>query len=545
MASSDEADAAYATLDAALIDELTPHGEVRALPRGTVLYEAGSDPRAFYIVLEGTAEIVRPGDDEVRIVSWGARAFLGELNLLTGQRALMTARMATDGRILEIPLATFRHLMSTHPELSDIVFQALLARRAVLRGGDGASAIRIVGSRFSRDALALRSFANRSRLPHTWIDLDDLDDPDVFLANLGVRPADVPVVLTPTGRLLHPSPGVLAEHLGLSYRPRVGLFDLAVVGSGPAGLAAAVYGASEGLDTISLDAIAIGGQAGTSSRIENYVGFPNGVSGDELAGRAAAQAFRLGARLNAPCEVTGIRAEAGFQVLELADGTELPTRAVLIASGARYRRLPVDDLDRFEGAGVYYAATELEVRTCSGAPVLVVGGGNSAGQAAIFLAQHGATVTVVIRGDDLRKSMSQYLIERIDESPAIAVRCETEVRRLHGDTRLEQVDLVTAGAATSETVPCAGLFSFIGAVPATEWLSATVALDPRGFILTDRALTDKVALDRDPFPYETSQPGIFAAGDVRHDSMKRVAAAVGEGSSAVRSVHDYLATIST
>jgi thioredoxin reductase (NADPH) len=522
-----------------------PNGDVRALSAGTVLYESGSEPRDFFVVLDGEVEVVRPGDDEVRVARWGPGGFLGELNLLTGQRPLFTARMVTDGRVLAVELETFHRLMSTHPDFSDVVFRAFLARRGVLRAGDGASAIRIIGSRFSPEALALRSFANRSRLPHTWIDLDDLDDAGVFLASVGARVTDVPIVITPTARLVRPTPGDLAQHLGMTFRSQGALFDLAVVGSGPAGLAAAVYGASEGLNTISLDAVAIGGQAGTSSRIENYVGFPNGISGEDLAANAALQALRLGARLNAPCEVTALRVESGFHVLSLSDGSELPARAVMIATGARYRRLPIENLSDYEGAGVYYAATELEVRSCADQPVIVVGGGNSAGQAAIFLSQHGCRVTIAIRGDDLSRSMSHYLIERIVDSDAISVRTNTEVRALAGANHLERVGLETAGRGEIETVPCSGLFSFIGAAPATEWLGDVVARDRLGFVLTDRALTDAVMLPRTPLPFESSQPGIFAAGDVRHDSMKRVASAVGEGSSAVHSVYEYLATLAT
>jgi thioredoxin reductase (NADPH) len=327
------------------------------------------------------------------------------------------------------------------------------------------------------------------------------------------------------------------------------MFDLVVVGSGPAGLAAAVYGASEGLDTVSLDAVSTGGQAGASSRIENYVGFPNGISGEELASRAAIQAQRLGARLNAPCAVGGLRIEEGFQVIVLADGSEVPCRTVIIASGARYQRLAVDDLDRFEGAGVYYAATDLEARICTGKAVIVVGGGNSAGQAAIYLAQQGSRVSIVIRGGDLEHSMSHYLIERIDDDGRIELLTATEVRALAGSDHLEQVTLEHTSSREQRTVDCSGLFCFIGADPATTWLGDAVALDAKGFVLTDRALPDAITKSplfatRDPLPFETSAPGVFAVGDVRSGSLKRVAAAVGEGSSAVRSVHDHLAAIS-
>ena len=298
---------------------------------------------------------------------------------------------------------------------------------------------------------------------------------------------------------------------------------------------------------MSLDAVNTGGQAGTSSRIENYVGFPNGISGGELTSRAAIQAQRLGARLNAPCPVGGLRAEHGFLVVELADGSEVPARSVIVASGARYQRLAVDELERFEGSGVYYAATDLEARQCTGADVVVVGGGNSAGQAAIYLAQQGSDVTICIRGDDLGKSMSRYLIERIHADARIEVLTTTEVRALAGGTHLEAITLEHTRSGERRSVDCTGLFCFIGADPATEWLDGLVALDPGGFVLTDRSLPAP-ALEiatfrvREPLPFETSVPGVFAVGDVRHGSLKRVAAAVGEGSSAVRSVHEHLAS---
>ncbi len=438
--------------------------------------------------------------------------------------------------------------MSEKPELADLIFNAFSARREILRAGDGARAIRIVGSRYSADAMALRAFATRSHLPHEWIDLEESVDPDVVLAGLGLRPPDTPAVITPTAVLRHTSPGEFAEHLGLTFRPVPGtLFDLVVVGTGPAGLASAVYGASEGLGTVALDAVAVGGQAGASSRIENYVGFPNGVSGEDLVSRTAIQAQRLGARLNAPCNVTGLRSESGIHVLTLVDGSEIPCRAVIVATGARYRRLAVDDLQRFEGAGVYYAATDLEARICTGRDVIVVGGGNSAGQAAIYMAQQGCKVVVAIRREDLAATMSRYLVERIEANPRIEVLTHTEVRALSGKDHLERASLEHTSTGTTRTVDCGGLFCFIGAEPATTWLSGAVALDPNGFVLTDRDLPEHEAsyplfAGREALPYETSMLGVFAVGDVRHGSLKRVAAAVGEGSSAVRSVHEHLST---
>jgi thioredoxin reductase (NADPH) len=308
-----------------------------------------------------------------------------------------------------------------------------------------------------------------------------------------------------------------------------------------------VYGASEGLNTVTLDAFSIGGQAGSSSRIENYAGFPNGISGEDLVARTAIQAQRLGAHLNAPCEAVGLRAEHGFHVVTLTDGSEIPCRAVIVASGARYRRLEVEDLARFEGAGVYYAATDLEARICTGRDVVVVGGGNSAGQAAIYMSQQGCRVMIAIRRDDLADTMSRYLIERIEANPRIDVLARTEVRGLAGRGHLEQVTLEHTPTQSSTTVTCGGLFCFIGAEPSTGWLSDAVALDSHGFILTDRDLTDgegpeALLRGRAALPFETSVMGVFAVGDVRHGSLKRVASAVGEGSSAVRSVHEHLAT---
>lgn len=528
------------------IAELTPFGVERTVDAGDMLFRAGDASYDFVVVLDGEALVFRPTiDGEAPLVRVGAGRFLGELNLFTGQRPYLSARMITPGRVLVIEHDSFRRLMDSKPDIADKIFNAFLIRRELFRSGIVANVIRIVGSRYSPAAQALRGFAGRNHIAHTWIDLEDVDDPDVLLASMGVRRRDTPVVITPSAVLRAPTPGEFADHLGLTFHARPGyVLDLVVVGSGPAGLAAAVYGASEGLETVSLDSLAVGGQAGTSSRIENYVGFPNGISGEDLAAAAAAQALRLGAKLNAPCEVVGLRRADGFHVLQLTDGSEVPCRAVIVATGARYRRLDVANLERFEGAGVYYAATDLEARSCADETVVVVGGGNSAGQAAVYLAHNRCHVTLAVRRDNLESTMSRYLIERIQADPRIELRTETQVRSLHGDGRLEGVTLEHSGQEAS-TVACAGLFCFIGAEPATGWLDGCVALDPKGFVLTDRNLPADVAAgpefaNRPPLPYETSLPGVFAVGDVRYGSLKRVAAAVGEGSSAVRSVHDHL-----
>lgn len=392
----------------------------------------------------------------------------------------------------------------------------------------------------------MREFLLRSRIPHEWLDPDHDAEVEGLLREFRVEPSELPVVIATGSVLRNPTPGELSHFLGLTVDSLPSrCFDVVVVGSGPGGLAAAVYGASEGLSTLGLESVAVGGQAGHSSRIENYLGFPMGISGGDLAQRAVVQAEKFGAALTSPCAATGLREEAGHLVVSLSDGTEVAGRAVIAASGARYRRLGAAGLDEFECKGVYYAATEIEARQCGAAPVVVVGGGNSAGQAAMFLAQSGSPVTLVIRGADLGASMSRYLVDRIAAAPNIEVRAKTQIAALLGGESLERVALT--GADGDREIDCVGLFSFIGADPESEWLSGCAALDDKGFVLTDRALGAEHlderwrVLDRDPLPFETSHPGLFAVGDLRSGSTKRVAAAVGEGSAAVRSVHEYLA----
>ncbi len=537
---------AWPVLSAAELADIAAFGEERATATGELLFQAGDASYDLFVVLEGEVQVVRSDTaDEVVVAAFGPGTFIGELGLLTGQRRFLSGRVSQAGRVLAIEQEAFRRLMTQRPALGEVIFRALVARREFLRSGAGAEAIRIIGSRYSPEAMSLRSFAEHARIPHTWIDLEEAEDVEQLLGGMGLGAQDTPVVLMPTRVLSRASSATFAEYLGLTYQPIPGyIFDLVVVGSGPAGLAAAVYGASEGLRTVSLDAVAIGGQAGSSSRIENYAGFPNGISGGDLTARAAVQAMRLGARLNAPCEVVSLKVENSFHIVGLRDGSEIPARAVILASGAHYQRLPVENLERFEGAGVYYAATDLEARVCGGGRVLVIGGGNSAGQAALYLSRNNCGVTLAIRRKDLRETMSQYLVDRIDADPNIALLTRVEVQALAGGEHLEQVTLRHLDSADLETIDSTGLFCFIGARPATQWLGDDVLLDPDGFILTDRQLSGAGAPGGfAPLPFETSAAGVFAAGDVRYGSMKRVAAAVGEGSSAVRSVHERLATL--
>ena len=541
-------DDAFPLLDAADIAALEALGTRRPIAAGDLLYREGDATYDFFVVLSGAVEIVVDTDDGEEVIArHGPGSFLGELNLLTGLRVLVTARVVEPGTVIVVPVTALRQVIATQPRLSDMLLVAFLARRSALLTG-AASAIRVVGSRFSPEVIELREFLTRTRIPHQWIDPDDDPRVDRLLRALDVSHRELPVVVATGTVLRRPTPGALAQFLGLTVD---GIpdrhFDLVVVGGGPAGLAACVYGASEGLATLGLEMHLVGGQAGSSSRIENYLGFPTGISGGDLTQRAVVQAEKFGAQMTTPCRATSLEDRDGHLIVGLSDGSDVAARAVIAASGARYRRLPAQRLEEFEGRGVFYAATELEARQCASAPVVVVGGGNSAGQAALFLAASGSPVTVVIRGSDLGARMSRYLVDRIDEHHGIEVRTDANVVALDGDGDLRTVQLAGSDGGGAVAVPCVGLFSFIGADPETEWLGGCTALDDHGFVLTDRSLGPEHLdgpwehLGRAPLPYETSRPGIFAAGDVRSGSMKRVAAAVGEGSSAVRSVHAFLA----
>jgi thioredoxin reductase (NADPH) len=537
---------AFPTLDDAELAVLEALGTRRSVAAGEYLYREGDVSYDFFVIRSGAVEIVvGSGAEERVIIRHGPGRFLGELNLLTGQRVYLSARVVEPGEVIVVPAAALRQVLSTRPNLGDTILAAFIARRSGLLS-DAASAIRVVGSRFSPESVGLREFLARNRIPHQWMDADRDTDVERLLQEFGVAPAELPVVVVTGAVLRRPTPGELAAYLGLtvdSLPERC--FDLVVVGGGPGGLAAAVYGASEGLSTLVVEMVAVGGQAGMSSRIENYLGFPTGISGGDLTQRAVVQAEKFGAHLTAPCVAVGLREQAGHLVVHLSDGTEVGGRAVIVASGARYRRLPVARLEDFEGKGVYYAATETEALLCATSPVVVVGGGNSAGQAGLFLAEARCPVTVVIRSHGLDKSMSRYLVDRIEADDRIAVRTRTQITGLDGGQTLTSVRVT--GADGDDVLRCAALFSFIGAEPAAEWLSECAALDDRGFVLTDRALGPERlgerwdALGRAPLPFETSRPGLFAVGDVRSGSTKRVAAAVGEGSAAVRSVHEFLA----
>jgi len=538
---------AYPRLSQVQLDTLEPYGERRPIHAGEVLYTEGDPSELFYVILAGRVAMVEGyGTDAQQVVRvHGPGRFLGELSLLTGQTEFFTAVALEDGEVLAVPVEGLRTVVSRDPELGDVILRACLVRRTLAIGlGAG---FRIIGSRYSQETRRLRDFAMRNRLPHRFIDLESDPTAENLLRQFSIGPDETPVVVWRDRVLRNPSNAELAQLVGLVTVSGSGsTCDLIVVGAGPAGLATSVYGASEGLTTVAVDAVAIGGQAATTSRIENYLGFPAGISGGELADRAAIQARKFGARTSVPATAQQLTRDDGHYRIRFADGTDVLARTVVLATGARYRKLPVPRLEEFEETSVYYAATPMEAQICVNDPVVVVGGGNSAGQATIFLADHVRKIRLVVREHRLDEYMSRYLADRIERDPRIEVLLHTEVRELLGDKLLEAVVVEDNESGERRTLEARELFVFIGADPCTDWLAGTVALDSGGYVLTGSAAARAAngqfdELGRPPMMLETTQPGVFAVGDVRSGSIKRVASAVGEGSMAVRLVHEHLA----
>jgi len=462
---------------------------------------------------------------------------------LTGAPAIFSAIARGDSEVFEISSESLRHVLNQCPGLSDIILQAFVARRQLLRESPNFIGLRVIGSRYSPDTFRVRDFLSRNRVLFTWTDLETDPQVDLLLKSFGVTEADTPVVACAHMLLLrNPSNKMLADEVGIHRTLEQTVFDLLVVGAGPAGLAAAVYGASEGLRTAVLDANAPGGQAGASMRIENYLGFPTGLTGAELTDRATLQANKFGAHLSIPTAATRLTFENGYATLDAGGSEPITAKCLLIATGAQYRRLDVAGVERFEGTGLYYAATPAEALLCRGYPAIVVGGGNSAGQAAVYLAGHASRVLLLIRGDDLNKNMSSYLVNRIEQTANIELLCSTTIRQMAGNSHLQQVEIQNAANGQQQTVETPAVFSFIGATPRTDWLPGDVERDAKGFVRTGAALAQSPhwGATRAPFLLETSRRGVFAAGDVRSGSVKRVASAVGEGAMAVQFVHEYL-----
>jgi thioredoxin reductase (NADPH) len=512
-------------LSSSQLETLAEHGEERRAEVGERLFEVGDATYPFIAILEGEVAILDGSDRE--IVRHGESGFLGEMNLLSGQTVFLTAVVTAPLRYIAVEREVLRRLLFEDGSLSDLLLSAFIERRERLQEQQGIG-IEIVGPRDSSATMQLLDFVRRQKLPHTWIDSGHEEAGAALVGSLDAD--ELPLVRLPGGaELRRPGNGELSRALGigleLQQREEV---DLLIVGGGPAGLGAAVYGASEGLDTLVVERTVLGGQAGTSRRIENYLGFPAGISGSELTSRAISQARKFGARTGTPYSARALEPGAERHVVRLEEGKEVAARAILLATGAEYRRLPVDDLESFEGLSVFYAAGPPEGRLCGGQRVGVVGGGNSAGQAAIWLARGGALVTILHRRGDLSETMSQYLIEDLDRH-GVAVRDRSEISALEGeDGQLESVTFTDG-----ERFPAAYLFLFLGASPCTGWLDDVVERDDNGFILTGPEIGAGGLL-------ETSVPGVYAAGDVRAGSIKRCATAVGEGATVVRFVHEHM-----
>jgi thioredoxin reductase (NADPH) len=537
---------AFPTLDEAQIASLERCGKasLRRYQDGQRLFEAGDRDFKFFVVKSGEVEILdESGEAPKTVTVHRPGGFTGDVGHLTGRPAVVSGIARGDCEVYEVSQEALRQILGQCQDLADVILHAFIARRQLLRESHDFTGLRVIGSRYSRDTFRIRDFLARNRVLFTWLDLET--DPSVgeLLGHFGVTPADTPVVGWGHRLLLrNPTDRELAEALGILQPLDHTVYDLVVVGAGPAGLAAAVYGASEGLHTVVLEREAPGGQAGRSMRIENYLGFPTGVTGGELADRAVLQANKFGARLPIPTPVAGLTFVNAYPVLQLENGETVTAKCLLIATGADYRRLSAEGCEQFEGCGVYYAATPNEAPLCRGAEVAVVGGGNSAGQAAVFLAGVARKVYILIRGDDLYKNMSSYLVRRIEQTPNIEVLHNKTVRRMFGDSHLGSAEIADSATGEVMRLEVAALFSFIGAVPRTEWLPPEIELDSKGFVLTGTALAESPYWTggRQPFLLETSHPGVFAAGDVRSGSVKRVASAVGEGAMAIQLVHEYL-----
>ena len=537
----------FPVLTQAQIDRIAPHGLRRTTRAGEVLIRVGDLGAPFFVVLSGTLHALRHGTS-MPFVTHQHGQFSGEAALITGRPAIAQIQVGKAGEVIELTRDSLLALLQTDAELSEILMRAFILRRQELIARDLGDVI-VIGSVHCAGTLRVKEFLTRNGHPFHYIDLDRDAEADALLERFHVRAEDVPVVICrDTAVLRDPTNAQIAECLGFNETiDRTHRRDLVIVGAGPAGLAAAVYGASEGLDVLVLEAGSPGGQAGSSSRIENYLGFPTGISGLELTGRAYAQARKFGAEVLIAQGAAGLACEQQqAYAVRMADGTRILARAVVIATGAEYRRPPIENLSQFEGAGVYYAATPMEAQLCAGEDVIVVGGGNSAGQAAVFLAQTASRVIVLVRSGGLAESMSRYLIRRIDEHPRMQVVTGTEIVGLQGETHLGRVRCRGKEEGSLKDYDVRHVFMMTGARPNTRWLDGCVALDDNGFIKTGSDLTrdDLTAagwpLGRQPFLLETNRPGVFAVGDVRGGNIKRVASAVGEGAIAVAFVHQVL-----
>jgi thioredoxin reductase (NADPH) len=538
----------FPRLTPAQVGRISAVGERRRVRAGEVLFELGEQHTRFFVVIEGAIEIVRPLDGhEEQITVHGPGEFTGEINMLSARRALVRGRARDDGSIIVVDREHLRALVQRDAELSEILMRAFILRRvALIAHGD--SGMVLIGSRHSAGTLRIREFLSRNAQPFTYQEIESEPGVQELLDRFHVGVKDVPVIVCPGGQVLrNPSIEALASGLGLSPQLDAGTTrDVVIVGAGPAGLAAAVYAASEGLDVLVLEDSAPGGQAGSSSRIENYLGFPTGISGQALAGRALMQSEKFGAEVAIARVAVGLDCTSRPYAVYVATGEVVHARTVVIASGARYRKPALPELSRFEGAGIMYSATHVEAQLCKKEEIAIVGGGNSAGQAAVFLSQSSACVNVLVRGPGLAESMSRYLIQRIEDSANVVLRARTQIDTLEGTDHLEGIGWRHLDSGESQKRAIRHLFLMTGANPNTAWLQGCVALDDKRFVKTgadlhpDELETAKWPLARRPDLLETSRPGVFAVGDVRSGSVKRVASAVGEGSVCVQLIHRAL-----
>ncbi len=538
----------FPKLDSVQIARFAAHGKLRKVERGEILVEQGDQNLPFFVVRSGEMEILRPAPTgETAIAVHTPGGFFGDVGMLSGRRSLVRARMREAGEVIEVDRASLQELVQTDSELSEILMRAFILRRVELIAQGWGDAI-VLGSTNSAGTLRIREFLTRNAHPYSYVDLESDANVQETLDHFHVTPKDVPVLICRGQFVLrNPTNQQVANCLGLNEGiDSTQVRDLVVVGAGPSGLASAVYAASEGLNVLVLETNAPGGQAGSSSKIENYLGFPTGISGQELAGRAYTQAQKFGAKMFIAWAATHLRCEAKPYTIETEGGGQFLARTVIIATGAQYRKLPLENLARFEGAGVYYGATFIESQLCGNSEVVVVGGGNSAGQAAVFLSQTSTHVHILIRSGHLAESMSHYLIRRIEENSAITLHPHTEVVALEGADRLERVLWRNNLSGEVETREIPHVFLMTGASPNTGWLKGCVTLDDRGFIKTGSDLSQedlagaRWPLSRKPYLLETNLPGVFAVGDVRSGNVKRVASAVGEGSISIHLVHKVL-----
>jgi len=535
----------FPTLTPPQIERLSAHGILRQVQAGEVLVEAGNQAAPLFVIKTGQVEVVQPsGAAEKAVALFLPGQFTGELRIMSGQRILARVRAKEAGEVIEINRDHLLDLLQTDSELSEIFLRAFILRRVELIAL-GLGDVLIVGSERSPSTLRIEEFLGRNGHPYSYVDIDRESGIQNLLERFNVTVNDVPVIIC-RGELVlrNPTNETIAECLGFNDAiDQTRLRDVVIIGAGPAGLAAAVYAASEGLDVLVLETNAPGGQAGSSSKIENYLGFPTGISGQELATRAYAQAQKFGAQLMIAKSAKALKCDRKPHVIEIDDGSVVRSRSIVIASGAQYRKLPLENLAQFEGSGVYYAATLVESQVCGGEEMIVVGGGNSAGQAAVFLAQHASRVHLIFRSEDLEASMSRYLVRRLQDTSAIVLRPETEIVALEGSGHLERVQWRDNKNNTIETHPIRHVFVMTGATPNTSWLAGCVALDEKGFVKTGADLSQndlrqaRWPLARNPRLLETSVPGVFAVGDVRSGNLKRVASAVGEGAIAINLVH--------